>query len=233
MLLAIDTSTRYAGVALVREGRLVQLVQWQSQRNHSVELLPTIEALLKREGVTVGAVTGIAVARGPGGFSALRVGMSVAKGLALVLGIPLLTATTLEAEAFGYRAVAEVLGAVLDAGREEVYWAWFERRGARLAQTSEERVGPPREVVREASPQALLCGEGVERHEESLAQDLPPGARLALPYVPALRVASLALLGWAKLQEGPGEDPAAVQPLYVRRPSVTLPSSSGAVSSGP
>ena len=65
MLLAIDTSTQYAGIALLDdEGQLDQLLQWRSQRNHTVELLPAIETLLQRGHTTVQDITGIAIAVG-------------------------------------------------------------------------------------------------------------------------------------------------------------------------
>ena len=96
MLLAIDTSTRYAGIALVdQEGKTVQLIQWRSQRNHSVELLPAIERMLAKEQLPSRALDGIVLASGPGNFSALRVGFSIAKGRALAWNTPLVAVDTL------------------------------------------------------------------------------------------------------------------------------------------
>ena len=121
MLLAIDTSTRYAGVALLNgDGQLVRLVHWRSRQNHSVEMLPTIQSILQSEQVSMNSLAGIAVALGPGSFSALRVGLSVAKGLAWASNLPLVSATTLETEAFLYRHARKTICAVLDAGRDQV-----------------------------------------------------------------------------------------------------------------
>ena len=89
MFLAIDTSTRYAGIALLdQEGRPLQLLQWRSQHNHSVELLPAIQTLLGAEKVAIRDLAGIAIALGPGSFSALRVGLGIAKGFALAWKLP-------------------------------------------------------------------------------------------------------------------------------------------------
>ena len=147
MLLAIDTSTRYAGVALASETRILQAAHWRSRQNHSVELLPTIESLLQRESTSVEELTGVAVAIGPGGFSALRVGISVAKGIAWTSALPLVAATTLEMEAFPYLTAGLPVCAVLDAGRGQVSWALFEAHGDGIAQTSQEAIAAPQEVL--------------------------------------------------------------------------------------
>ncbi len=226
MLLAIDTSTRYAGVALVnQEGQLVQLIQWRSQQNHSVELLPTIDAVLKREQITVKDVTAIAVALGPGSFSALRVGLSVAKGLAWANGLPMVSATTLEAEALAYASSGMPTCAVLDAGRGQLLWALFQNDDGQLRKAGGEDIATPEELLQRLPAPVLICGEAVEKYGEALAKVAPRGVRLATPYLPGQRVAALANMGYARLKASQTQDPAAIQPLYLRRPTITEPKS--------
>ena len=86
MLLAIDTSTRHAGVALAQDGQVISSRSWCSLANHTAELMPAVAEILDGQRLAAGDLTGIAVALGPGGFSALRVGISAAKGLALAFG---------------------------------------------------------------------------------------------------------------------------------------------------
>ncbi|MEE8443652.1 MAG: tRNA (adenosine(37)-N6)-threonylcarbamoyltransferase complex dimerization subunit type 1 TsaB [Dehalococcoidia bacterium] len=222
MLLAIDTSTRYAGVALLNTaGQLIQLLQWRSQRNHTVELLPAVETLLAREHATVQDLTGLAVALGPGSFSALRVGLAVAKGLALARGLPIATVTTLEAEAYAHLVGGFTICPVLDAGRGQLAWATFAQIQGELSQTSEERISTPEELLSSLPSPALLCGEGVEQYGEALSTSAPKGVVLALPYLPGQRVSALAYLGNIRLKAGQVQDPASVQPLYVRQPTIT------------
>ena len=224
MLLAIDTSTRYAGVALLnRDGQLVQLLHWRSQQNHSVELFPTIETALHRQATTIKDVTGIAIAVGPGSFSALRVGLSVAKGLAWARGLPLVTVTTLEAEAFPHRMSGVPVCAVMDAGRGQLGWAVFEERDGQLHQTTVEQISTPEEILDNLPSPTLLCGEGLERYNEALLKGVAHGVRLALPYLPGQRVGALAYLGNARLQAGLVQETGTVQPLYLRRPTITEP----------
>lgn len=224
MLLAIDTSTRYAGVALLNsEGQLVQLLHWRSQHNHSVDLLPAVQTLLEREHATTQDLTGIIIALGPGSFSALRVGLSVAKGLAWARDLPLVPVTTLEAEAFAYRVGGMTVCAMLDAGRGQLAWATFEEKQGQLDQTSSEQIAAPEELLRGLRSPTLLCGEALERFGEALSNSAPKGVRLALPYLPGQRVAALAYLGNIRLQAGQVQDPASIEPLYLRQPTITEP----------
>lgn len=224
MLLAIDTSTRYAGVALLSQGgQLVQLVHWRSQQNHSVELLPTIEATLQREGASIRDITAVATALGPGSFSALRVGLSVAKGLAWANDLPLVGATTLEAEAFSYSAAGMSVCAALVAGRGEVAWALFRRVDGILHQAGVESLSTPEELLQYLPSPTLLCGEALEQYGKALAEAAPPGIQVAHPYLPGQRVAALAYLGYARVQAGQVQDPATLQPLYLRRPTISEP----------
>ena len=102
ILLAIDTSTRYAGVAIADGGDVLAETTWYSQQNHGAELLPVAMALLAQVGSSIREVTHLAVALGPGGFSALRVGMATVKGLALPGRLPVAGISTFHVEAAPY-----------------------------------------------------------------------------------------------------------------------------------
>jgi tRNA threonylcarbamoyl adenosine modification protein YeaZ len=224
MLLAIDTSTRYAGVALLNgDGELVRLAHWRSKQNHSVELLSTIQSLLQSEQVRMKALAGIAVALGPGSFSALRVGLSVAKGLAWASSLPLVSATTLETEAFLYRHTGKTICAVLDAGRDQVASALFWANDGTISKVREEDINTPRDTLFSLPSPTLVCGEALEKFGATMSEATPEGVTLALPYLPGQRVVSLAYLGWARLNAGVTQDPASLQPLYLRRPTITEP----------
>ena len=88
MELSIDTSTRYASVALSKNSQVTHALSWRSEQNHSVECVPAIRRLMEQAGVSPEDVEAVFVARGPGGFSALRVGVSVAKAMSMAQGIP-------------------------------------------------------------------------------------------------------------------------------------------------
>src|SRR5690348_3394753 len=96
LLLALDTSTRQASIALCTEEILLGEYTWQVGNNHSVELLERIQRLVTECGQTMQSLEAIAVATGPGSFNGLRVAVATAKSLAFVLSIPLVGISTLD-----------------------------------------------------------------------------------------------------------------------------------------
>lgn len=224
MLLAIDTSTRYAGVALVSdEGHITQLMQWYSRQNHTRELIPAINSILERELISFQNVRGIAIAIGPGSFSALRVGLSVAKSLAWANSLPLITATTLEAEAFTYSISEVPVCAILDAGRDQLAWATFDSKDAYVKNLEDGAICDIEELFKVINNGVLLCGEGLEKHEETLSNIAPQSIKLATPYIPTHRISALALLCHTRFKSKILKDPSAVQPLYLRKPTINAP----------
>ena len=100
MQLAIDTSTDTASLALVQDSEILAELSWRCGQNHTTTLLPYLTSLLSQTGLKLGSVTGIIVARGPGSYNGLRVGISTAKGLALSLGISIVGVSTLAVAAY-------------------------------------------------------------------------------------------------------------------------------------
>src|SRR3989304_4570159 len=94
MELLIDTSTRRAGVGISEEGLVRVELAWRSERNHTVELAPTVVHALKLAGAKPGDLSAVLVALGPGTFSGVRVGLAFAKGMALALHTPILGLST-------------------------------------------------------------------------------------------------------------------------------------------
>ena len=223
LLLVMDTSTRYGGAGLWRGNQAVATLSWHSARNHTRELMPAIRHLLDAAGATPGDLKGIGVALGPGGFSALRVGISAAKGLALPLKLPLVGVGTLELEAYPYAGTRLPIHPVMDAGREEVATASFLGPASTWKKLEEERVCTVDELVASISGPALLCGEGVPSRSEKLREALGERAVLVELYTPATRLWALGSITWDRLQKRDTDEPDTLQPLYLRRPSIGAP----------
>ena len=217
MLLAIDTSTRFAGVALADVDQVVACRAWRSRTNHSAELMPAAAQILKDHDTPAAALSGIAVALGPGGFSALRVGLSVAKGLAATCSLPLVGVGTLELEAFPYLGSGMPVCAMVEAGRGEVAAAVF---GAEEADVSEERIWPPEELLELFSEPTIFCGEGAAARVSLIRERLGKQALIVDPAVPPGRLWSLAAIGWQRIASGDIDEPAGLQPNYLRMPSI-------------
>ena len=219
MILAIDSSTRYAGVALADDRRVVSSRCWYSTVNHTAELMPAVDQTLQSAGIAPGDLEGIAVALGPGGFSALRVGVSVAKGLALASRKPLVGVGTLDLEAFPFLDSGLPVCALLDAGRGEVASAHFGPDGRRRL---EDTVCPPEELLDSITEPTLFCGEGVVPWTGLIKERLGPKGVVAHP-APAIRLWSLVDLGRQRLEAGEPSDLVTLQPYYLRMPSIGGP----------
>ena len=243
MLLAIDTSTRYAGVALADSGRVLSCRSWYSAVNHTSELMPAVAQTLEGAGLTVSDLDGIAVALGPGGFSALRVGMSVAKGLALASGKALVGVGTLDLEAYPYLDSGLPVCALLDAGRGEVASAYFQigpgtgpgtgpgletetetetDTNAKGQRVREDLICDPEGLLSGIDERTLFCGEGVHPHAGLIRERL--GRRgVVVGHSPVSRLGSLVELGRQRLESGESDDVASLQPYYLRMPSIGGP----------
>ena len=217
MLLAIDTSTRYAGIALADENRVVSIRAWYSVVNHSKELMPAVQQTLKERGITPSQLDAVAVALGPGGFSALRVGLSAAKGLALIGGRPIIGVGTLDLEAFPYRATGLEVCALLDAGRGEVASALFWPDGNRAR---DDLISIPEDILDDVKKPTVFCGEGIRGREELIKDRTGGKALLMGEPSPAVRLGSLAVLARRRLDAGDSDDLSGLQPYYLRMPSI-------------
>ena len=96
MLLALDTSTRTVGVALYDGVQVLSELVWNSKDYHTVELAPAVAETLSKSGVAIEDLQALVVATGPGSFTGLRIGLALAKGIALVRHLPLIGIPTLD-----------------------------------------------------------------------------------------------------------------------------------------
>lgn len=225
-LLAFDTSTEALTVALALDvgenpPRILGHLE-HAPRRHAELLLPTIERLLRAAGIDGRELDGIAVGRGPGAFTGVRLGVAAAQGLAYGWDVPLIGVSTLQviAEAAAARAReldANVL-ALIDARMGEVYAAEFAVDVVRIrdSTTSGEYVLAPENVI--ASGPVVVIGTGIRAYRERFSAALRAAVReeadagLALPQPAAL----LAVARGAIAQNGFTPTPSAVQPVYLR-----------------
>jgi tRNA threonylcarbamoyladenosine biosynthesis protein TsaB len=227
-LLCLDTATATARVAIVDADGAVRASAEATSNRHSANVLRLCDDVLRGAGLTAGELAAIACGAGPGSFTGLRVGLSVAKGLALATGAPLILVGSLEALALDILAASPGVRAVpcIDAGKGEVYAAIFgdgshgEGGGARAEAPWRLTAGALAARLDGGGP-FVVAGNGAERHAAALDAALPPGARRAqVPGPTALAVARLAL---PRFRRGDADDLASATPLYGRPPDITLP----------
>ena len=223
MELVINTSTNLAGVALSDHGVVREEIIWRTEQNHTVELLPQVMRLLQTQRMNVNDLAAIVVARGPGSFNGLRVGLATAKGLAFALRIPLASISTLEAMAFVHAAQGLPICPVIRVGRSEIASALFQVQDGEWLRIEEERLTTAEELCAATTRRTILCGE-IEGPfgEEPVSQLMIRPSLTEESAIPPV-MSCLSQLGWRRILLGGGDDIRSVQPLYLRRPAITVP----------
>jgi tRNA threonylcarbamoyladenosine biosynthesis protein TsaB len=218
MELSIDTASELASVALSQEGALVAEMTWRCRRNHSVELLPTVDQLLAHSGTTKDDVSAVFVCTGPGMYTGLRVGVTVAKGLAHALGVPLVGVGRLELDAYPHAAFGGPVVAVHRAGRGEVAWAAY--RGDPWREAAAPQLSKPEELAAGITERTLFTGEVDGALAEALQRQASGLAVIATPAASLRRAGALAELGQVRLARGETDEPALLKPVYLRPPAI-------------
>jgi tRNA threonylcarbamoyladenosine biosynthesis protein TsaB len=218
IVLGIDTSTNHTSVALGTEHGLIAEAGFSSPRKQD-HVVPAIEQLLEWAGLRLSNVGGIAIGLGPGLYTGLRVGVQVGKSLAQALHLPIVGFSSLDVLAFGVRTTRRVIGAVMDARRGEVFFAFYRSVPGGVMRLGDYRVDRPDALAAEleALPyEVLLVGNGAILYRRELVQ---PGVRAAIASAAQATPAASALVDLAapRFIREDTDRPAEVVPLYLRK----------------
>lgn len=218
MLLAIDTATRTAGIALYGPDGLQVEHTWRTSANHTVELMPYVVSACEQQGLAPSELLAVGVSLGPGSFTGLRVGLSVAKGLALALQIPILGVPTLDAAAYAHSRERLPVCAVLPAGRGRWCAAFYETVDGTWRRCSDYQLLTTKDLVAALQKPAFVCGETDAALVRELRDATPHDAVLASPALTARRSGYLAELAWKRFVAGETDDLASLSPIYLQHP---------------
>ena len=223
MQLTIDTSTDTASIAIVQNSEVLAELAWRCQQNHTVELLPRLAQLLNDTKVALQSVSCIIVAKGPGSFTGLRVGISTAKGLAFSLGIPIIGISTLEVEAYQHAETGLPICPIFNAGRAEIATAMYQKKRNKWCQLAAEHITTVETLCSQITTKTIFCGEFTSAIATQLKKQLKQRAIILPSGALSCRASFLAELGLKRLEAGDYDDPATLQPLYLRHPPITEP----------
>lgn len=214
LTLAFESSAKAASVALCQDGSLLSQSLQCTGLTHSRTLLPMAEDLLKNTGYTMADIDIFAVARGPGSFTGIRIGVSAVKGLSWAAGKPCIGVSTLAAMAWNGISAGGLICAVMDARRFEVYQAFFrieEGRPVRLCPDRAISLEVLAEELAASSDVPFLVGDGAVLADEYLRKC---GLQTRLAPEP-LRFQN----AWGVAMEAEGKPPGSSQdllPVYLR-----------------
>lgn len=224
-ILALETSTESCSVALWQDGALCWRLEAEATRRHGALILDQIDAVLDEAGIRPPQLDAVAVTRGPGAFTGVRLGLGVAQGLAFALDRPILLISSLQAlaqhvltdsptSALPAENKLQIL-ALLDARMGEVYWAWHTHQHG-LCQPGTEALSPPEQVTTPPAgcPWAAL-GPGLAAYP-SVVQNLDEAQRVAILPQARPRAQEVALLAAAAWERGEAIAPEHAAPVYLR-----------------
>lgn len=245
LLLALDTSTRQASLALCTGDELLGEYTWHVGNNHSVELLERIQRIIAECNKTMQEIDAVAVATGPGSFNGVRVALSAAKALAFSLQKPLVGVSTLDIIAAQQQHWQGPVCSILEAGRSELYAACYAfdktsnsdgELSYQMRQLSDFFLLSPQHLAsflqeqasawfgipgERALPSFLFCGEISLVSRKMLFTQMQEKCVFANNVQAARHASVLALLALQRLHDGKEDNPLLLEPLYIRRPSIT------------
>jgi tRNA threonylcarbamoyladenosine biosynthesis protein TsaB len=223
VILAIESSGELGGAAVVRAGEILAAVAVSGPRRHGAELQPCIDRACKEAGIEPAEIDVIAVNRGPGSYTGLRIGISAAEAIGYALNRPVLGVHALDVMALQYVLSAEFdtsrpvqLWPVLDARQNEVMTARCRFRDDELVRETEELLVAPGSLHEQADAGAVVFGSGVRPYAEEFNRD---GLEV-LDGAFELEAVSLGLQAYRQLASVPDAaalERAPVVPVYFRR----------------
>lgn len=230
MLLAIDTATGTASVALFGENGVLGESTWRIRENHTRSLMPEIVRLLELCSVRVEELRALGVTTGPGSFTGLRIGLSLAKGLALSLRIPLVGIPTLDVSAWAFSQQPFPIWAILEAGRGRFAGALYLAREHSVERVTDYTFGTPQVLAAklktnlaqsfdgahfDSKEKVLVTGESTGALIESLQSELGDRIVSANEAVRLRRAGYLAELAWQRWQQNELDNLETLAPFYI------------------
>jgi len=216
--LALETSGRIGSVAVVDAGVVVDEEQFSHGLQHAAGIVPIIDLLCRGRGWSPAQIEEIYVSAGPGSFTGLRVGVTVAKTLAFATGARIVAVPTADVLARNAPSGWQNLVIVLDAKRDQVFTASFVNDGTGTPVPREPaHLDSLSVVLSRTSRPVHLLGEGIPYHQQFIPAD-DPSIILTPPEAWRARAAAVAEVGYAMARRGEWADPHRLTPVYVRRP---------------
>jgi tRNA threonylcarbamoyladenosine biosynthesis protein TsaB len=215
--LAIETSGSIGSVALAQDGKTLLDDTFPHGLQHAARIIPAIDGLCKKLNWTASDLIEIYVSAGPGSFTGLRIGITLAKTLAMVTGAKLVAVPSVRVLVENAPPEAKNVLIVLDAKRDQIFTAvftrthdgWTELHPAQLSSVTEMLAKPPRPLH--------LLGEGIPYHKKFIPTD-DPEIQITEESRWRPQARTVATLGWNLARAKNFIDPVALKPIYIRRP---------------
>src|SRR5687768_14348866 len=215
--LAIETSGRIGSIAVVEDGGILREEQFPHGLQHAAQIIPIIDRLTRERNWLPRDVEELYVSVGPGSFTGLRIGVTLAKTMALATGVKLVAVPTVRVLVENAPPDAHHAIIVLDAKRDQIFTARFERVGDTWIEREPAKLDSLAGMLSRSPRPVHLLGEGLPQHEKFIPNNdasivtTPPESWRA-------RAGAVAVIGITLAGAGHFADPFTLTPIYIRRP---------------
>lgn len=221
-ILAIDTTSHGCSVAVTENQHLVAELNFQKHETHSKHLMGIIDNILNISGMDIKDIDGFAVARGPGSFTGLRIGLSTIKGLAFVTGKPIVGVSSLDALALSVPWLGMPICTLLDARKNEVYMARYSREEGQLVTQKTACAAGQEMLCDDISEKTVFVGTGLNVFGRFIQNKLGDLAVLMPPSYQHIRARDVAELSFESFESGKTDETALIIPQYIRKSDAEL-----------
>lgn len=225
MILCIETATGICSAALCDDLSVIRVAEAPPGMSHAAQLTVIIQKILGETAIKATDLDAVAVSKGPGSYTGLRIGVSAAKGIAYGAGIPLLGINTLTAMCHGYLTLhpadcspGTLLCPMIDARRMEVYNAIFSTDGAMIRETSADIIDGNSFTDILSGHEIVFFGNGAEKCRTAITH---PNARFTDGFI--LSASYLHIPSVNALRSKQFEDVAYFEPYYLKEFMATIP----------
>jgi tRNA threonylcarbamoyl adenosine modification protein YeaZ len=219
IVLSIDSSSKVATVALLKDDILLGEYILNDKKEHSVILMPLIERLLKDCNLEVDDIDGYVVSKGPGSFTGLRIGMATIKGMSFGSNKPYISLSSLDALAYSLSSFSGIICPIMDALRENVYSGLYKSVDGKLTTILEPTsidIDKLLELLKEKNEEVIFTGDGLIKHKDFIKENFN-NPHFAPNHLSITRASSLGELGINFLKNGDFDNPDS-SPVYLKKP---------------
>lgn len=219
-ILALDSSGLVASAAVLEDDCLLAEYTVNYKKTHSQTLLPMLDAIAKMIDLDLNELDAIAIAKGPGSFTGLRIGSATAKGLGLALEKPLIEVPTIDALAYNLYDTDKLICPLMDARRSQVYTGIYRFEDHRLVTVYAQMAIPVAdliEMLNSLKEEVIFLGDGVAPYRRMLDEGITVAHSYAPAHINKQRAAAVGALGQLYYREGNYVPAETHQPEYLRK----------------
>ena len=213
-ILALDTSSKHFSLAVAKDGKALYSRGIFLQKVLSDSIMPAIQGILKKAGLTLDQIDGFAVGLGPGSFTSLRVGLATVKGLAFALKKPVVGIPSLDVLALNLAGDGQIC-VVCDAKRNMVYACLYQKKGDALKRKSKYLLADIKDVLKRIKGEVTFVGDGVPLFRETIEKTAGMKARFAPEKLMYPQAKHLAALASKRFEAKDYDAPETLVPLYL------------------